>query len=437
MKKFIISILQSVLKYVARAIIEKYNPMIIGVTGSVGKTSAKEAIKNVVARERTVRAPSKNFNNELGLPLTIIGDFKSIGGIFFWILALCKGVYAILVKNKLYPEVLILEYGIDRPGDMKKLLDIARPHIGIFTAIGKVPVHIEYFTGPEQVAKEKAKLIAQLPATGFAILNADDPLVMHAKSDTRAQIVTFGTSEHADVRISNFSNHFDGRSAGISMKLTYGGSFVPVRIDGAMGEAQGITSAIACATGLVFGMNLVSIAEVLSKYEAPAGRLRCIQGIRESMIVDDTYNAAPKAVENAIDTLASLPARRRIAVLGDMLELGKYTLEVHEEIGKRVKKKGIDMLVTVGLRGKLIAEAAQNAGMNQKSIFIADTIDEAVHILETKIQKSDLLLVKGSQGVRMERIVKRIMAEPEHASERIARQNPEWIAKKGMYDEGE
>jgi UDP-N-acetylmuramyl pentapeptide synthase len=437
MKKFILSILQGILKYIARAIIAKYNPMIIGVTGSVGKTSAKEAIRNVIMHERIVRAPSKNFNNELGLPLAIIGDFKSIGGIFFWISVLYKGLFIILVKNKSYPEVLILEYGIDRPGDMKKLLDIARPHVGIFTAMGKVPVHIEYFTGPEQVAKEKAKLIAQLPATGFAILNADDPLVMHAKADTRAQIITFGMSEHADVRISNFANHFDGHSAGISMKLTYGGSFVPVRIDGALGESQAITSAIACSVGLMFGMNLVSIAEILSKYEVSAGRLHCIQGIRESMIIDDTYNASPKAVENAIDTLALLPARRRVAVLGDMLELGKYTLEAHEEIGKRVKKKGIDMLVTVGLRGKLIAEAAQNAGMLSKSIFIADTIDEAVRFLESKIQKGDLLLIKGSQGVRMERIVKRIMAEPEHAYDRIVRQNLEWVAKKGMYDEGE
>ena len=429
--------MQIALKYIARGVIAKYNPMIIGITGSVGKTSAKEAIRNVVARERTVRAPSKNFNNELGLPLTIIGDFKSIGGIFFWFLVLFKGIYILLIKDKAYPEVLVLEYGIDRPGDMKKLLDIARPHIGIFTAMGKIPVHIEYFTGPEQVAKEKAKLIAQLPATGFAILNADDPLVMKAKSETRAQVVTFGMGEHAEVRISNFSNHFDGHSAGISMKLTYGGSFVPVRVDGALGEAQAITSAIASAVGLVFGMNLVSIAEILSKYEAPSGRLRCIQGIRESMIIDDTYNAAPKAMENAIDTLVSLPSRRHVAVLGDMLELGKYTLEAHEEIGKRIKKKGVDVLITVGLRGKLIAEAAQNAGMNQKMVFVADTIDEAVHILEEKIQKGDLILIKGSQGVRMERIVKRIMAEPEHANERLARQNSEWIAKKGMYDEGE
>ncbi|MFA5870598.1 MAG: Mur ligase family protein [Candidatus Paceibacterota bacterium] len=437
MKKFMISILQGILKYIARAIIAKYNPMIIGITGSVGKTSAKEAVRNVIARERIVRAPSKNFNNELGLPLAIIGDFESIGGILFWIFVLCKGVYIIIIRNKSYPEVLILEYGVDRPGDMKKLLDIARPHVGIFSAMGKVPVHIEYFTGPDQVAKEKTKLIAQLPATGFAILNADDPLVMRAKNDTRAQILTFGMSEHADVRISNFSNHFDGHNTEISMKLTYGGSFVPVRINGALGESQAFTSAIACAVGLVFGMNLVSIAELLSKYEAPAGRLRCIQGIRESMIIDDTYNASPKAMENAVDTLASLPARRHIAVLGDMLELGKYTLEAHEEIGKMIKKKGIDILITLGLRGKLIAEAAQNAGMSSKSIFIADTIDEVVHFLETKIQKSDLLLVKGSQGVRMERIVKRIMAEPEHAYDRIARQNSEWIVKKGMYDEGE
>jgi UDP-N-acetylmuramoyl-tripeptide--D-alanyl-D-alanine ligase len=437
MKKFSILILEVFLKYIARAIIQKYNPMIIGITGSVGKTSAKEAIKEVISCDRVVRAPSKNFNNELGLPLTIIGDFDAIGGVFFWLHVLCRGIYKIIFREKTYPEVLVLEYGIDRPGDMKKLLDIARPHIGVFTAVGKIPVHIEYFTGPEQVAKEKAKLITQLPATGFAILNADDPLVMRVKTETRAQVVTFGLSEHADVRVTNFSNHFDGTHAGISMKLTYGGSFIPLRIDGALGEAQAFSSSIAAAVGLVFGMNLVKIADTLSRYEAPAGRLCCIQGIRESMIIDDTYNAAPKAMENAIDTLSSLPAKRKIAVLGDMLELGKYTLEAHEELGKRVKKKGIDVLITVGLRGKLIAEGAIHSGMGTKSVFVMDTIHEAVRLLEQKIQKGDLILIKGSQGVRMERIVKQIMAEPERAKEKLARQNIEWISKKGMYDEGE
>ncbi|RJQ24028.1 hypothetical protein C4565_10360, partial [Candidatus Parcubacteria bacterium] len=202
-------------------------------------------------------------------------------------------------------------------------------------------------------------------------------------------------------------------------------------------EAQAFSSSIAAAVGLVFGMNLVKIADTLSRYEAPAGRLCCIQGIRESMIIDDTYNAAPKAMENAIDTLSSLPAKRKIAVLGDMLELGKYTLEAHEELGKRVKKKGIDVLITVGLRGKLIAEGAIHSGMGTKSVFVMDTIHEAVRLLEQKIQKGDLILIKGSQGVRMERIVKQIMAEPERAKEKLARQNIEWISKKGMYDEGE
>lgn len=437
MKKILISILQKLLKHIAHSIVKKYNPMIIGITGSVGKTSAKEAIKEIIVSERIVRAPSKNFNNELGLPLAIIGDYEKTGGVCFWFKVLCQGIYKIIVRDKTYPEVLVLEYGIDRPGDMKKLLDIARPHIGVFTAIGKIPVHIEYFTGPDQIAKEKAKLIAQLPATGFAILNADDPLIMRAKTETRAQVITFGVSESADVRITNFSNHFDGTHAGISMKLTYGGSFIPIRIDDALGEAQALSSAIAAAVGLSFGMNLVRIADILSHYEAPAGRLHCIQGIRESVIIDDTYNAAPKAMENAIDALATLPAKRRVAVLGDMLELGKYTLEAHEELGRRTKKKGLDILVTLGIRGKLIAEGAIRAGMNEKMVFACDTIDEIVRLLEQKIQKGDVVLIKGSQGTRMERIVKRIMAEPEHAPEKLVRQNPEWLAKKGMYDEGE
>ena len=437
MKQSLLNILKYILRMLARATLARYSPGIVGITGSVGKTSTKEAVRTVLAAERTVRAPAKNFNNELGLPLAILGDWESAGGVFFWLKVICVSIWRLIVKSKEYPEVLVLEYAIDRPGDMKYLLEIARPHIGLFTAMGDVPVHVEFFTGPEAVMREKARLISQLPATGFAILNIDDPLVMEAKSQTRAQVMTFGFDEKADVRVTNFSNNFDGKSGGISCKLTYGGSIVPVRIDRALGKAQAYSIGAAAVVGLIFGLNLVRIAEALSAYEAPAGRLKLVRGIRESFLIDDTYNAAPTAMHSALETLKSLNAKRKIAVLGDMLEIGKYTLEVHEGVGKLVKKIGIDMLLTVGIRGKLIAEAAIKEGMSDKAVFQFMDIYEATEFLEAKIQKGDLILVKGSQGVRLEKVVKELMAEPARAKELLVRQDAEWVRRKGLYESAE
>ena len=433
MKTLMLKILQWKLKVLARATIARYEPGIVGITGSVGKTSTKEAVRTVLAKERRVRAPSKNFNNELGLPLVILGDWESTDGFLFWPRVILSAIWQLVIKNPNYPEVLILEYAIDRPGDMKYLLDIARPHIGIFTAMGDIPVHVEYFTGPDAVMREKARLIAQLPATGFAILNADDPLVMESKAQTRAQIITFGFEDRADVRVSNFTNRFDGMSGGISCKLGYSGSMVPVRVDRALGKSQAYSIAAAAAAALIFGVNLVKIAESLGEYEAPAGRLKLIQGIKESFIIDDTYNAAPASMNVALDTLKSLNAKRKIAVLGDMLEIGKYTLEAHEGIGKSLKKRGVDMLITVGIRGKLIAEAAIRGGMSEKSVATFMLVEEAGKFLQSKIQKGDLILVKGSQGVRLEKVVEEVMAEPARVRSLLARQNDEWLKKPGLY----
>lgn len=435
MKQTFLSLLQFILKLLAQATLTKYAPGIVGITGSVGKTSTKEAVYAVLASDRTVRAPSKNFNNELGLPLVILGDWKSTGGLFFWIGVIIRAIGQLIVTSKDYPEVLVLEYAVDRPGDMKYLLEIARPHIGIFTAMGDIPVHVEYFAGPDAVMREKARLIAQLPATGFAILNADDPMVMEAKAQTRSQVMTFGFDDHADVRISNFANRFDGTSGGFSCKLSYSGSTVPVRVDSALGKSQAYSIAAATAVGLIFGINLVKISESLAGYIAPSGRLKLIQGIKDSFIIDDTYNAAPASMHVALETLKSLNAKRKIAVLGDMLEIGKYTLEAHEAVGKSLKKMGVDILITVGIRGKLIAEAAIRGGLSEKNVFPFMSVGDAGKALQSKIQKGDLVLMKGSQSVRLEKVVEEVMAEPVRARELLARQNEEWLRKPGLYTE--
>jgi UDP-N-acetylmuramoyl-tripeptide--D-alanyl-D-alanine ligase len=434
MKNGLLSVLRLLLRSLAKLTIVRYKPGIVGVTGSVGKTSAKEAVRTVLSFDRRVRAPSKSFNNEIGLPLTIIGEWETTGGFFFWVKVFVFGVFQLIVKNRDYPEILVLEYGVDRPGDMRYLLQIARPHVGIFTAMGDVPVHVEFFTGPDAVFREKSKLISQLPITGFAILNGDDPAIAGLSAQTRAHAMTFGFSEKADVRISNFTNHLDGDRASVSFKLTYGGSVVPVHLEGGLGRAPVYAATIGAAAGLIFGMNLVKIAEAFTRYETVAGRFRVLRGLKQSVLIDDTYNASPMAVVEGLATLRSLHAKRKVAVLGDMLEIGKYTLSSHEMVG-RTAAKVVDLLVTVGLRGKFIAESAIRAGLSKRSVFVFTNVPEAATFLEEKVQRGDVVFLKASQGVRLEKVVRELMAEPARAGEFLVRQNEEWLSKPGLYDE--
>jgi len=415
--------LRWILKKLAQFTIWRYRPGIVGVTGSVGKTSTKLAIKAILEKERKVRASNLSFNDAIGLSLTILGDWEGaklfsreykpgenrFRKIIFVIKVFIVSVFRLVVRSE-YPEILILEYGVDRPGDLRYLLGIARPNMSVITAVGDIPAHVEFFSGPDEVAREKAKLIEYLPAAGFAILNYDDESVMNLKDRTRAHIMTYGFARGAEVKISGFENRSEnGRPVGISFKLEHGGRFVPVRLDGVFGKAQAYAAAAAAAVGLVFGLNLVKISDNLKNYAPAESRLNLLPGIKYSYVIDDSYNANPLSVHAALDVLRSLPAKRRVAVLGDMLEIGKYTLEAHERVG-RLAAKFVDVLVAVGLRAKFIAEAAKAAGMRKANVLIFETADEAREAVKDLVRKGDLVLVKGSHAMEMDKIVDDIKA---------------------------
>ncbi len=389
--------------------IRKYQPGVIAVTGSVGKTSTKEAIFSTLSPYRHVRANRKNFNNELGVPLTILGDYPEIGGKLFWLKVIFLAFSRLIFRMR-YPELLVLEYGVDKPGDMKYLLDIARPQIGVITAIGEIPVHVEFFSGPEALAREKSKIIENLPSTGFAVLNFDDDAVYEMKERTRAHIMSFGFGEGAEVRITNYEVRMDGANpAGISFKLNYAGSFVPIHLDGCFGKAQAYAAAAGASLGIIFGLNLVKIAEALSEFKAPSGRGKLIPGVKQTFILDDAYNASPLSMGAAIDTVENLKAKRKVAVLGDMLEIGKYTVEAHEDIGRLVSGR-FDILFTVGSRAKFIATAAEKEGMPKKNIHSFDTAEEAAPEVQKLIRKGDLILIKASHSIGLDKIVEEIKA---------------------------
>lgn len=425
-------ILEKILAWLARSTVKKYKPLIIGVTGNVGKTSTREAVFAVLKNKYNIRNPEKNYNNEIGLPLTILGIKHHDKNILAWLKALWRAYRKTIFRDKKYPDILLLEYGVDRRGDMDHLLSIARPHVAVVTAIGDIPIHIEYFKNPKELAQEKGKLIQVLPKDGYAILNRDEKTVYELKEKTKAKVITYGFTDASDFKGINYSlrtvkdEKLGDVPDGLSFKIENKGNTVPIRLHNMFGEPS-IYAALAAATvASIFNLNLLDIAESLAQWEPIPGRLRLLKGIKNSFILDDTYNAGPESTRTALDTLQTLPGARKIAILGDMLELGVYTEEAHRVIGKQTAAF-VDLLVTVGSHTRFTAEEADRSGLSPDRILKFDDSETAAESLDGLIKERDLILVKGSQGIRMEKVVEGIMAHPEQAEKLLIRQDKYWV----------
>ncbi|MFA4941271.1 MAG: UDP-N-acetylmuramoyl-tripeptide--D-alanyl-D-alanine ligase [Patescibacteria group bacterium] len=423
------------LKILAKLILKKYQPRIIGITGSVGKTSTKEAVYTVLAEKFKVRRNEKNYNNEFGLPLTIIGASSAGRSIFGWLAVFMKAFSLLIFKDEKYPKILILEMGVDRPGDMKYLTDIVKCDIGIVTLISHS--HEEYFGDIKEIQKEKGIMIENLKSGGLAVLNFDDNLTKEISKRSRAKVLTFGFKKGASVQAEELVFSFERKKEvenllGISFKMRYEGSFVPVLLPEVIGY-NAIYAALAAATvGVAMEMNIVEIANALRKFNSPKGRMNLIDGVKHTLIIDDTYNSSPQSAMSALDIVSKIPiakGARRFAVLGDMLELGSYSEEGHREVGRYLAKSGIDKLIAVGERARDISRGAEEAGLSRDDIFEYTDIAEAGRFIEQRLEHGDLILVKGSQGMRMEKIVKELMAEPLRAKELLVRQEGEWEGK--------
>ena len=422
MREFLKKIVIAVLTSEAKLILRKYRPKIVAITGSVGKTSTKDATAKVLEARFRTRKSEKSYNSEFGVPLTIIGARTGWGSPLKWLEAIRLGLGAIFTKQN-YPEILVLEVGADRPGDIKKIREWLKPDVAVVTALAETPVHVEFFESPEEVFEEKAELVKNLPPEASVILNFDDEEVAKMRDKTSARILTFGFVEGADVKGAAYGIFFqDNAPAGIEFEA----ESLHIKIPNALGKHQALAALAAMAVGKVFDIKPEDTARALSLYSSPPGRLKLIKGIKETLILDDTYNSSPKAAQAALETLAELPAKRKIAILGDMLELGKHTITAHREIGEMAAGKKIDLLITVGVRAKFFADGATKAGFNKKQILSFGDSPEAARELEKIIEQGDLILIKGSQGMRMEKIVETLMSEPERAPELLCRQDEEW-----------
>ncbi|MBF0385878.1 MAG: UDP-N-acetylmuramoyl-tripeptide--D-alanyl-D-alanine ligase [Candidatus Omnitrophica bacterium] len=418
-------IIQLILKILAKAIIYKHRPKIIGITGSVGKTSTKEFVYQVLFKKYRVRKNIKNYNNEIGLPLTIIGlesPGRSISG---WLKLFFKSLEVLFKKG--YPEILVLEMGIDKPGDMAYLLSIVKCDVGILTRIGYS--HLEYFKTIEKVREEKGLLVKSLDEKNWAVLNYDDENVRSLATETHANVLTYGSNDLAIVKAQNIRFEKHGNSFGSEFDVVYK-NIVHVSLDGLVGKPVIEASLAAACVGMIFDIDPSEIPLALKEINPIAGRMNFIAGQNDSIIIDDTYNASPQSTIAALNTAKEIDAEgRRIAVLSDMLELGEKAEEGHREVGKRVAELGFDILIAVGKDSYFTALSAKIAGMDPNNVFYFKEHGEVPEFLLKSIQPADLILVKGSQGMRMEKIVKQIMAEPEKAGELLVRQDEEWLKK--------
>lgn len=428
MKSRKLKILETILRLMAVAVLKRHKPVVIGITGSVGKTSAKEAIFVVLSGKLKVRKSEKNYNNEIGIPLTIIGAETGGSSIFLWLGVFLKWLYVIIFDFG-YPKIIIVELGIDRQGDMKYLTSFVKPTIGVVTNVSSS--HIEFFGSIEKIAKEKGMLVENLSQHGVAILNADDENVIEMQKRTKGSVITYGFSEKANVRADRIAYNYDDNQKpdGISFKLDYEGNNIPVRLRHILAPHQIYSALAAVVVGMIFKVNLLDAAMALEEFHAPVSRMNLLGGIKNTNIIDDSYNASPISTLAALDVLGALGAQRKVVVLGDMLELGDETEKGHRQVGRKVAQIKADIFVAVGKRMEKATDELKKSGFPEKNIYIFDNPEIAGRYAQELMREGDLVLIKGSQGMRMEKIVEEVMAEPLRREELLCRQSKDWRKK--------
>ncbi|HZF05287.1 MAG TPA: UDP-N-acetylmuramoyl-tripeptide--D-alanyl-D-alanine ligase [Patescibacteria group bacterium] len=355
----------------------RFSVPVVAITGSIGKTTAKELTAAVLATRWEVLKPASSFNNQWGLPLTLLRLGAEHGA-------------------------AVVELGTNQAGEIATLSAIARPTVGVVTMVAAV--HTEFLGTIEGVREEKAALVRALSPAGIAVLNADDPRVASMAREAKGRVITFGRAASAAVRIAGEAADTD---AGFAFTLDAGGRRQPVRV--AFAGRHNVTNALAAAAvGLALELPLDDIARGLGAAR-PVGGRGVWKRAGEVAILDDTYNASPASVRAALDTLAARRAgRRAVVVLGDMLELGALSDEAHREVGRMVAALPADELVGFGRASALAVEAARAAGLAEA--HHAPTFEDTVAHLLKRLAPGDVVLVKGSRGMRMERVVDALVA---------------------------
>ena len=424
-------IIVSILTWEARMVLRRYQPRIIAITGSVGKTTTKDAIYAAISNDVHVRKSDKSFNSEIGVPLTVLGLENGWKNPFKWVSNIIRGFILIVVRTE-YPQWLVLEVGADRPGDIRATAKWLRPDVAVLTGVPETPVHVEYFDSPDAVVREKRSLAEYLKPGGKLIVNGDDLRMREVHAAFRGLSTTYGLESNNDYIGSHIEILYDtSKPVGMRFFVNHAGSSVPISIYGSLGYPRVYAALAAIAVAEVVGIDTVAAGQALGNWAPPPGRMCIIEGVRGSIIIDDTYNSSPVAALSALDTVRDIATTgQKIAVMGDMLELGKYSAESHKSVGIRAATS-VNKLITVGFRSRAMGEAALDVGMPDIDIreYEHGESERAGLELEREVGEGDIVLVKGSQSMRMERAVFALMAHPEKAKSLLVRQDAEWLAR--------
>jgi UDP-N-acetylmuramoyl-tripeptide--D-alanyl-D-alanine ligase len=362
------------LQTLGSAVRRLWGKTLVGVTGSTGKTTTKEAIAHVLSTRFRVLKSEGNFNNHFGLPL-------------------------MLLKIAAEHEAAVIEMGMSHLGEIAALAKIAQPEIGVVTNVA--PVHLEFFKSVAEIARAKYELIESLPAGGVAILNADDEYVSQFGRDFRGKVVLYGFHSTADVRAENIEQRGPDGSV---FDVVAGGRREPATLR-LVGKHNIYNALAAVAVGLQRGLSLAEAAGAVATL-APADKRGAVVQLGNITVINDCYNSNPTALNAMVDTLATMPAKRRIVIAGEMLELGPEGEELHRRSGRHMATKGIDLLIGVRGLAKPMVEAARQAGMRAE--FVA-TPEEAGEWLAREGREGDVVLLKASRGVKLERALETIV----------------------------
>src|SRR3989344_1321116 len=348
------------------------NVQVIGVTGSVGKTLTQNAIASVLSQKYKVVVGDENLDPTFRIPQTIL-------------------------KARPWHKFIVLEYGVEHPGDMDYYLWLVKPKFAIVTNVA--PTHIKYVKSERGVFQEEVKLVKSLSQAGTAVLNVDDPMVVKMKAETKGGIFWFGRGSKSATKISQFSQNLNGST----FRLHYQADTLVVSWN-IVGKHQILSALAATSMGIIAGLTLKQIALGLSKVDAPRHRLSVIKTPKFN-ILDDTYNSSPKAAKESIETLVDLGASyQKIAVLGEMKDLGSLSQSEHSKLGKFISGTNINYLITIGKVAGIIGISTRSGNFKGK-VFSFSTTLQALEKIKKVATKNSLILTKGSRHAHLERIV--------------------------------
>jgi UDP-N-acetylmuramoyl-tripeptide--D-alanyl-D-alanine ligase len=432
------------LRFFSHWYIVKYQPIVIGITGNTGKTSTKESIYRVLKQKGVLlRKTPKNLNTDIGVPLAILGLSDARRNIIKWLHNFLKAL-SLIVYDKKPPQYLILELAADRPGEIEYFTKFLPIKIGVLTAIGKDPVHLEFFPNRDKLIDEKSWLVRGIGKEGTAILNRDDKdvIAMGKLAKDKTKILSYGKTSGSDLLIlKNKSFLTKDRKFYIEAEFKFQKQIYHLKLPEAIGNSNLYSAMPALLCGFVLGVSIKDGIKALEQeIFSPPGRMKIIKGLEEVTIIDDTYNASPLSYHNALTSIADIDIGkgRKILIMGDMAELGEKSLDIHKEILERALDFA-DIIICLGEQMSLTLELISNLWKSNlwKSDFqrlpkinIAKDHQDAINITKRLARKGDIVLVKGAQVMRMEKIVKALMKSPEQAKTLLVRQEKHWLNDK-------